>query len=69
MDVGEKTPHLHRLELTKERFASYEEADAYAEVLGGYCDSLRRVGRKTAWILLVRQELIPSDEKNEQKVG
>jgi len=54
MDVGKKIPHLQRLELPKERFASYEEADAYAEALGGYCDGLHRIGRKTLWILLVR---------------
>jgi len=38
MDVGEKIPYLNRLELKKECFASFEEADAYAEALGGYCD-------------------------------
>lgn len=69
MDVGKKTPHLHRLELPKERFASFEEADAYAESLGGYCDGLHKIGRKTVWILLVKPELIPSDEDNEQEAG
>ena len=65
MDVGEKIPHLHRLELPKERFTSFEEADAYAGALGGYCDGLHRIGRRTVWILLIRPELIPSDEDNE----
>ena len=55
MDVGEKISHLQRLELPKERFASYGEADAYAESLGGYCDGLHKIGRKTVWVLLVKQ--------------
>lgn len=46
MDVGKKTPHLQRLEHPKERFVSYEEADAYAESLGGYCDGLQKIGKK-----------------------
>ena len=69
MDIGKKIPHLQRLELTKERFTSYEEADAYAESLGGYCDGLHKIGRKTVWILLVKPESAPSDEDNEQEMG
>ena len=69
MDVGKKIPHLYRLELKKERFASFEEADAFAESLGGYCDGLHRIGTRTVWILIVKPESIPSDEDNEQEAG
>jgi len=55
MDFGDKTPNLIRVEHPKERFASYEEADAYAESLGGYCNGLQKLGKKTVWILLVKQ--------------
>jgi ParB family chromosome partitioning protein len=69
MDVGKKITHLQRLELTKERFVSYEEADAYAESLGGYCDGLHKIGKKAVWILLVKPESTPPDEDNEQETG
>jgi hypothetical protein len=55
MDVGQNIPNLNRTEHPEERFASYEEADAYAETLGGYCSGLHKIGKKTVWILLVRQ--------------
>ncbi len=55
MDVGQNIPNLNRREHPKERFSSYEEADAYAELFGGYCDGLHKLGKKTVWILLVRK--------------
>ena len=55
MDVGQNILNLNRTEHPEERFTSYEEADAYAESLGGYCNGLHKIGRKTVWILLVKQ--------------
>jgi len=55
MDVGEEIPHLKRLDLPKERFNSFEEADAYAEAHGGYCNGLNKIGKKTVWVLLVKK--------------
>ena len=55
MDVGQNITHLKRIEHPKERFSSHEEADAYAESLGGYCDGLHKLGKKTVWVLLVRK--------------
>ncbi|GAH15649.1 unnamed protein product [marine sediment metagenome] len=54
MDVGQNTPNLNRTEHPEERFSSYEEADAYAETLGGYCNGLHNIGKKTVWVLLVK---------------
>ena len=54
MDVGQNIPNLNRREHPKERFSSYEEADAYAESFGGYCDGLHKLGKKTVWVLLVK---------------
>ena len=53
MDVGQNIPNLNRTEHPEERFSSYEEADAYAESLGGYCNGLHKTGKKTVWVLLV----------------
>jgi len=55
MDVGKNIPTLNRTEYPEERFNSYEEADAYAETLGGYCTGLHKIGTKTVWILLVKR--------------
>ena len=46
MDVGQNIPNLSRTEHPEELFSSYEEADAYAESLGGYCDDLHKIGKK-----------------------
>ena len=54
MDFGKNIPNLTRTEHPEERFISYEEADAYAEALGGYCDGLHKIGKKNVWVLLVR---------------
>ncbi len=55
MDVGKNIPNLNRREHPKERFSSYEEADAYAESFGGYCDGLHKLGNKTVWVVLVKK--------------
>jgi hypothetical protein len=67
--MSERRLHIYRDARAKERFTSYEEADAYAESLGGYCDGLHNIGRKTVWILLVKPESTPSDEDNEKEMG
>ncbi len=54
MDIGKNIPNLNRIEYPEERFSFYEEADAYAETLGGYCSGLHKIGTKTVWVLLVR---------------
>ena len=54
MDVGQNIPNLNRTEHPEERFSSYEEADAYAKTLGGYCNGLHKIGKKTVWVLLVK---------------
>ncbi|GAH71074.1 unnamed protein product, partial [marine sediment metagenome] len=54
MNVGPNNPNLNRTEHPEERFSSYEEADAYAETLGGYCNGLHKIGKKTVWVILVR---------------
>jgi len=45
MNFGQNIPNLNRLELPEERFASCEEADDYAEAIGGYCSGLHKIGK------------------------
>jgi len=55
IDIGKNIPNLIRIEHPKEKFATYEEADNYAESHGRYCNGLHKIGKKTVWILLVKQ--------------
>ena len=56
LDEGEKVSPLKRTEFPENRFADFEEADNYAESLGGYCSGLEESRGNKVWILWLRAE-------------